>query len=138
MSWGQYERRRASTHARNRPRDVPDDTTDSSSGSLFPVGTNEINSGDGSGTQPGFDDSDFWTPLGKHIEDAWNAVLTSVQSLWKKPDELPDENLPVSIGGSIVDGTYDGDHDWEWTNRGKPLLIDAKTSDKQKVFRDIS
>lgn len=141
MSWGQYERRRASTQARNWPRDVPNDTADSPSGSIFPVGTNEIDPGDGSGTQPESVDQDFWAPLGKKIEDAWNTFTSSFQRLWKKPDELPDEKLPDSFGGGIIDGTQNGandDDDWEWTNRGKPLLINAKTDDKKKVFRDVS
>ncbi|MCJ1429505.1 hypothetical protein MMC29_007420, partial [Sticta canariensis] len=138
---GQYERRRASTQAGNWPRDVPDDTTDSPSGSVFPVGTNEINPGDGSGAQPESVDQDFWAPLGKKIQDAWNTYTSSFQRLWNKPDELLDEKLPDSFGGSIIDGTHNranGDDDWEWKNRGKPLLINAKTDDKKKVFRDVS
>lgn len=145
MSWGQYERRRASTQARNWPRDdVPDDTTDSSSGSIFPVGTNEISPGDNSDTsdsQPDSVDQGFWAPLGKQIEDAWDKFTASFQGLWDKPDELPDEKLPNSFGGGIIDGTHDGtngDDDWEWTNRGNPLVINAKTDDKKKIFRDVS
>lgn len=136
MSWGQYERRRASTQARNWPRDVPEGT------SVLPVGTNEIDLGDASN----LDTNQNAGELGEVKDDPWAKIRGY---LWPKtPAGVSEVDKPLDVGAGIINGepNFDrswpaylrNDYDYVWSNKGSPYAvhIETKLNEQQRILRN--
>lgn len=139
MSWCQYERRRASTQARNWPRDVPEDT------SVLPVGTNEINLEDESNP----DTNQGSGELGEGKDSGLAKIQDYFRSFWPKtPAGLSEDDKLPAVGASIIGGdpnidrtlpSFLGkDYDYVWSNKGSPykLHVETKLNDQQRLLRN--
>ena len=67
--------------------------------------------------------------LSEQMQDMWTKLR---QQFWDPPKGISTDNSPVKFS-AMVDGVNEPDNwVWDWSNKGAPLIVDAKTDAKKK------